>query len=134
MYMYVFKWCMCMCVLIPSNSVVKEYTKEVGPLPLSASGRPLQDVLSSSPRLQFVGSKPSSISLMLVNTHTTPAPQKTTVAPAPQRGTHTCTCKTGGYRTEAELIPQYLAGSTFNLQFTCTCISAIHIMHILFQA
>ena len=79
--------CMYMCVLIPLYSVVKEYTNEVGPLPLSANGKPLQEVLSRSPRLQFVGSKPSSIYLMLVNTHI-PPPEKTTVPPPlPQRGT-----------------------------------------------
>jgi hypothetical protein len=61
--------------------VVKEYTKEAGPLPLSSSGKPLQEVLAGSPQLQFVGTKPSSIFLTLASS-AAPAPPSPT---PPQR-------------------------------------------------
>lgn len=84
---------MYMYVLVPPYSVVREYTNEVGPLPLSANGKPLQEVLSSSPRLQFVGSKPSSIYLTLVNTPTS-APEKTVpVPPVPRKGMGPTLCE-----------------------------------------
>ena len=78
---------MCTCQLIvplslspPTPSVVREFTNEMGPLPISANGKPLQDVLSSSPLLQFVGSKPSSIYLTLVHS---PSPTVEKMTPAP---------------------------------------------------
>ena len=63
--------------------MVREFTDTVGALPLSASGRPLQEVLSGSPQLRFVGSKPSSIYLSL----TSSVPEKRVVSPTPKRNT-----------------------------------------------
>lgn len=76
-----------MYINVPSLSVVRELTNEAGPLPLSASGKPLQEVLSSSPQLEFVGSKPSSIYLSLVTTPSSAPPEKKA---APPTGMFTC--------------------------------------------
>ena len=81
----------------PCHSVVRELTNEVGPLPISASGRPLQEVLAGSPQLQFVGSKPSSICLTLV-TSPPPATERSIAPPTPHKNTrgilHDCMCCT----------------------------------------
>ena len=62
-------------------SVVREYTQEVGPLPLSSSGRPLQDILSECPQLQFIGNRPSSIFLTLASSPAEPHPSPPPFAP-----------------------------------------------------
>ena len=73
----------CCVLLVLLYSVVRQFTDTVGPLPLSVSGRPLQEVLSGSPQLRFVGSKPSSIYLSL----TSSVPEKRVVSPTPKRNT-----------------------------------------------
>ena len=50
----------------PFPSFVRVYHDTCGPLPVSANGKPLQEIITTTPGVILVGGKPSNINVTLV--------------------------------------------------------------------